>query len=41
MNAQNTMASSYHSKVRVTQNRGVPLFSCLGYEAFGRGKVFS
>ena len=41
MNAQNTMASPYHSKVRSTQNREVPLFSFLGYEAFGKGKVFS
>ena len=41
MNAQNNMASLYVSKVRGTQNMGVPLFSCLGYEAFGKGKVFS
>ena len=41
MNAQNTMASPYHSKVRSTQNRGVPVFFCLGYGAFGKGKVFS
>ena len=40
MNEQNIMASPYHSKVRSTQNRGVPLFSCLGYGAFGKGKVF-
>ena len=40
MNAQNTMASPYNSKVRSTQNRGVPLFSCSGYGAFGKGKVF-
>ena len=41
MNGQNTMASPYHSKVRSTQNRGVPLFSFWGYGAFGKGKVFS
>ena len=41
MNTQNTIASPYHSKVRSTQNMGVPLFSCLGYAAFGEGKVFS
>ena len=41
MNTQNTIASPYHSKVRSTQNMGVPLFSCLGYGAFGEGKVFS
>ena len=35
------MASPYHSKFRSTQNMGVPLFSCLGYEAFGKGKDFS
>ena len=40
MNPQNTMTSPYHSKVRSTQNRGVPLFFCLGYGAFGRGKFF-
>ena len=36
---QNTMASPY--QVRSTHNMGVPLFSCLGYGAFGKGKVFS
>ena len=41
MNEQNTVASAYHSKVRSTQNKGVPLFSCLGYGAFGKGKGFS
>ena len=40
MNKQNTMASPYHLKVRSTQNRGVLLFSCLGYRAFGKGKGF-
>ena len=35
------MASPYHSKVKHTQNMGVPLFSCMGYGAFGKGKVFS
>ena len=40
MNKQNTMTSPYHSKVRPTQNRGVPLFSCLGYGAFGKEKNF-
>ena len=35
------MAFPYHLKVRPTQNRGVPLFSCLGYEAFGKEKDFS
>ena len=35
------MASPYHSEVRGTQNMGVPLFSCLGYGAFGKGKVYS
>ena len=34
------MASPYHSKVRRTHNIGVPLFSCLGYGTFGKGKVF-
>ena len=34
------MASPFHLKVRSTQNMGAPLFSCLGYEAFGKGKVF-
>ena len=33
MNTQNIMASTYHSNVRLTQNRGVPLFSCLGHGA--------
>ena len=41
MNEQNTVALPYHSKVRSTQNKGVPLFSCLGYGAFGKGKGFS
>ena len=41
MNAHNTMTSLYHSKVRHTQNRGVPLFSCLGYGAFSKGNFFS
>ena len=40
MNTQNTMVSSYHSEVRRTQNMGVPRFPCLGYGAFGKGKVF-
>ena len=40
MNAQNTMAFPYHSKVRPTQNRGVPLFSCLGYGALVKKKIF-
>ena len=35
------MAFPYHSKVRPTQNKGVPQFSYLGYGAFGKGKVFS
>ena len=35
------MASPYQSKFRPTQNKGVPLFSCLGYRAFGKGKGFS
>ena len=29
MNAQDTMASPYHSKVRFTQNRGFPLHFSL------------
>ena len=33
MNAHNTMTSPYHSKVRPTQNKGVPLLSCLDYGA--------
>ena len=41
MDTQNIMASPYHSKVRSTQNMGVPLFSCLGYGSFGKCKVFS
>ena len=41
MNAQNTIASPYHSEVMSTQNMGVPLFSCLGYGAFAKGKAFS
>ena len=28
-------------KARSTQNKGVPLFSYLGYGAFGKGKGFS
>ena len=40
-NAQNNMASPHHSKVRPTQNKEVPLFSCLGYGAFNSGKNFS
>ena len=40
MNARNTMASPYYSKVRSTQIRGVQLFSCLGYGAFGNGNFF-
>ena len=35
---KNTMAYPYHSKVRSTQNIGVPIFSCLGYGIFGNGK---
>ena len=35
------MASPYHSKFRSTQNVEAPLFSCLGYGALGKGKVFS
>ena len=34
------MASAYHSKVRSTQIKGVQLFSCLGYGAFGKGNFF-
>ena len=41
MNTQSTMAYSYHSKDRSTQIMEVPLFSCLGHEVFGKGKVFS
>ena len=40
MKTQNTMVSLYHSKFRSTQNVGAPLFSCLGYGAFGKGKFF-
>ena len=40
MNAQNTVASPYHSKVKRIQSMGIPLFSCLDYGAFGEGKVF-
>ena len=40
MNAQNNMASAYHSKDRSTQIKGVQLFSCLDYGAFGKGKFF-
>ena len=40
MNAHNSMTSPYHSKVRPTQNRGVPLFSCLGYGALVKEKLF-
>ena len=40
MNAHNTMTSPYPSKVRLTQNRGVPLFSCLGYGAWGKENFF-
>ena len=40
MNSQNTMASPYHSKVRFTKNRGVPLSSCLGHGGFVKGKVY-
>ena len=35
------IAPPCHSKFRSTQNVGAPLFSCLGYGAFGKGKVFS
>ena len=31
MKTWNIMASSYHAKVRSTQNQGVPLFSFLGH----------
>ena len=41
MNTKNTMASPYHSNVMRTQNMRVPLFSCLGYGDFGKGKIFS
>ena len=34
------MAFPYHSKVRPTQNKGVPHFSCLGCGAFGKEKFF-
>ena len=40
MNAHNNMTSPYHSKFRSTQNRGVPIFSCLSYGAFNKGIVF-
>ena len=40
MNTHNTMTFPYHSKIRPTQNRVFPLFSCLGYGTFGKGKVF-
>ena len=40
MNKQNNMASHYHSKFSSTQNVGAPLFSCLDYGTFGKGKVF-
>ena len=35
------MASPYHSKFKSCQNVEAPLFSCLGYGAFVKGKVFS
>ena len=41
------MASSYHAKVTSTQNKGVPLFSCLGHGVyyyiflFGKSQSFS
>ena len=41
MKTQHTKASHYHSKFRSTQNVEVPLFSCLGYGALGKGEVFS
>ena len=31
MKTQNAMTSLYHSKVTLTQNMGVSLFSCLGH----------
>ena len=34
INTRNTMASSYHSKVRSTQNMSVLLFCCLGHMEF-------
>ena len=44
---RNTMASSYHAKVTSTQNKGVPLFFCLGHGVyyyiflFGKSQSFS
>ena len=40
MNARNTMAFPYHSKVRSTQIMEVQLFPCLGYGTFGKGIFF-
>ena len=31
INPWNTMASLHHSKIRFTQNKGVPFFSCLDH----------
>ena len=35
MTTQNTMASSYHCKVRFTQNMGVPLISLVSLISHG------
>ena len=40
MNTRNTTASSYHSKVRSTQNMVVPLFYCLGHGVWYNVSMF-
>ena len=40
MNAQNTMASPYHSEVRPTQNRGVHFSLAWDMELLGKEKIF-
>ena len=40
MNTWNTMASSYHSKVRSTQNMVVPISYCLGHGVWYNVSMF-
>ena len=40
MKTRNIMEPSYHSNATSTQNKGVPLFSCVAHVMWGQVKVF-
>ena len=41
MNTRNTIVSLCHSKVRSSQNKGIPFFSCLNLVLYFMFKTFS